>query len=406
LASLSPHSIPSTGLLTINCQSLVSNWRLLQARMHSIDPRSECAAVVKADAYGLGVEKVSSALLKAGCRTFFVATLSEGVELRGILAGESGGNLHSSMPYGDDAPTIIVLGGLSHGVGREWHCYQLVPVLFDVDHFQYWSDYQQSLLQEKGMLVKDKRLLPCVIKLDTGMHRMGVSAEDFGHVCSDQHIMSNLSPLLLMSHLACADEPEHPLNIRQLSQFQQQKQLAERYFPSIRFSLANSSGLFLGEDYMFDLGRPGIAIYGGNPTPYDDNPMNPIVQLSLPIMQLKTVQVGESVGYGASFTVTRVTHLAVVFGGYADGMLRALSHSGFAYYAGKRVPLVGRVSMDSMVFDVTDVELSKDADSVEVFGLEQTIDDIAKKAGTIGYEVLTNLGARYHRQYISSKGAL
>ena len=374
--------------------------------MHRVDPCSECAAVVKADAYGLGVEGVSRALFEAGCRTFFVATLSEGVGLRCILSGASGCNLHSAMPYGDDAPRIIVLGGLSHGVGEEWHRYQLVPVLFDIDHFQCWRAYQKSLFQEKDTFIGDEISLPCVIKLDTGMHRMGLSVEDFSCVCSDQNMRSSLAPLLIMSHLACADEPKHPLNVQQLSQFQQQKQLAALNFPDIRFSLANSSGLFLGEDYLFDLARPGIAMYGGNPTPYGDNPMSPVVQLSLPIMQLKVIEAGESVGYGASFTAARVTHLAVVFGGYADGMLRALSNSGFAYCAGQRVPLIGRVSMDSMVFDVTDVRLPKEAGSVEVFGLEQTVDDMAKKAGTIGYEMLTSLGARYQRQYISLEGAL
>jgi alanine racemase len=377
LALLLTDNVPSVGLLSIDLEAVVANWQLLQQRIKVSSPAAECAAVVKANAYGLGVRPISSALWLGGCRFFFVATLAEAIELRECL--------------GDDAQ-IAVLGGLSHGLGDDWLRYGLVPVLFSVEYVHQWLDYCRLC----------GNALPCILKVDTGMHRLGLSLNDVDDLCISA-VSKTLLPLLLMSHLACADEPEHLLNQHQLAEFLLATQKLRQVFPAMRYSLANSSGLFLDSSFAFDIGRPGAALYGINPTPRLVNPMRPVVRLQLPILQLKTIQLGESVGYGATFIARRATRLAVVFGGYADGLLRALSNSGFAYLAGQKVPVVGRVSMDSMVFDVTDVrEASLAVKYIDVFGVDQSIDDLAALAGTIGYELLTSLGARYQRCYINS----
>jgi alanine racemase len=377
--ALSPTDhIPSVGLLSIDTGALVANWRLLKKRMLQGDPLAECAAVVKANAYGLGVSAVSQALWSAGCRFFFVSTLFEAIELRASIGNEA---------------QIVVLGGLSHGVGNEWRHYQLIPVLFDSEHLRWWADYNRGVNEP----------LACVLKIDTGMHRLGLSPQEFEQLCAASDTTTWCLPLLVMSHLACADEPEHPLNNQQLAIFTEGARLAKACFPNARYSLANSSGLFLQREFAFDVGRPGIALYGGNPTPSLPNPMHAVVSLHLPIMQIKTLSVGESAGYGAAFVAQRPTRLAIVFGGYADGLLRALSQSGCAYLGGHQVSLVGRVSMDSMIFDVSDVENEVGvASAIEIIGMNQSVDELAKSAGTVAYELLTDLGRRYQRHYVHS----
>ena len=385
----------SLGRLTICLDAIVANWRQLQQRLFSVNPAGECAAVVKADAYGLGVGPVAQALSGAGCRTFFVATLAEACELRTVLSRCE--LLEGSV----DEHNLIVLGGVSHGVGEEWQRYQLIPVLYDVAHINQWVSYQQSV----------KKSLPCVIKVDTGMHRLGLSVSEFESVCHSIALGSSLSvlnPLWIMSHLACADDPFHPLNLVQLTQFERVADISRSVFPSVRYSLANSSGIFLEPSYSFDLGRPGAALYGINPTPAKANPMAKVVSLYLPVMQVKTIAEGESVGYGGEFVAVRKTCLAIVFAGYADGLFRCLSHRALGYVGDQSVPLVGRVSMDSVVFDVTDLPfesieaLSEGSAAIELLGEHQTVDDLAACAGTIAYEVLTSLGSRYRRDYVSN----
>jgi alanine racemase len=379
----SADNIPSVGVLTVDVGALASNWLLLLERMKERQPSAECAAVVKANAYGLGVLRVSKALWLAGCRLFFVSTLLEAIELREIIGNEA---------------KIIVFGGLSHGVGEEWGQYQLIPVLFDKGHLEQWAFLNRD----------NDEVLPCVLKVDTGMNRLGLSLSDIECLCVSDNAHTWCSPLLMMSHLACADTPDHPLNCHQLANFLAAKDMLQDRFPEAKYSLANSSGLFLGDDFIFDVGRPGAALYGINPAPSNTNPMNAVVNLQLPIMQIKTIPVGESVGYGGEFTAQRTTRVAIVFGGYADGLLRALSSSGFAYLSGQKIPIVGRVSMDSMVFDITDVHPQADQVAVDIIGIDQSIDDLATSAGTIAYELLTSLGGRYKRDYVGmpSEGAV
>lgn len=361
--------MPSAGLLTVDLNALVGNWAYLRDYLGG---RAECAAVVKANAYGLGVAPVASALKRAGCQQFFVATLPEAIELREILGSEV---------------SIVVFGGLAHGLSSDWVRMNLIPALFDISHIQQWVSYCESY----GMQ------LPCALKVDSGMHRFGIDPELLMHFFQDSERVHSIAPVLLMSHLSCADDVSHSMNQRQLDCFRQISKRAKELYPDIKSSLSNSSGIFLGNDFHFDVCRPGCALYGVNPTPHKKNPMRSVVKLSLPIMQLRTIAAGESVGYGAAFTASTDMRLATVFGGYADGLLRTMSNKAYGWCDGVKVPLVGRVSMDSMVFDVTAV--SGDPLAVEVLNESQGVDELAAYANTIGYEILTGLGSRYQRQY-------
>lgn len=363
----------STGLLVIDTQAIASNWHLLRKRVEY--SKAICAAVVKADAYGLGMEPVVLALVQAGCRYFFVATLDEAVELRGIVG---------------DQVFICVLGGLAHGEADVWFKHQLIPVLFDVAHIDYWVRYCNRL----GCA------LPCILKVDTGMHRLGMSLSECNHLLEQASHLKSLNVLLFMSHLACADELSHPLNQKQLSEFSVLLPRIKQCFPRVLCSLANSSGIFLGEAFHFDLVRPGAALYGVNPISDSDNPMNTVVRLQLPVMQIKTITVGETVGYGATFVAQKETRIAVVFGGYGDGLSRLLSACATGYCGKQRVPMIGRVSMDSIVFDIS--SLNAPPLFIEVLNDIQTVDVLAGYMNTIGYEILTSLGRRYHRHYINN----
>ncbi len=381
--------MPSTGLLSIDLGAIQYNWLYLQKIICKGNARSSCAAVVKADAYGLGVKPVSLALVAVGCKDFFVATLDEGEELRKVLGVE---------------PRIFVLGGVLHGFnekefGERWNDFNLIPVLYSASCIERWIMFCQQR----------NKTFPCVLKVDTGMHRLGVPAEEldtlFDRILHDKSEPALFAPVLLMSHLACADEPNNLFNQEQLLVFKRSVTTMQNYFPNTALSLSNSSGIFLGEDFHFDLCRPGIALYGGNPTiankAFTKNPMSQVVKLSLPVMQCRRVQAGESVGYGKTFTAKKETHLATVFGGYADGVLRALSSLGYAWCSGVKVPIVGRVSMDSIVFDITGLDV--EPDSIQFFESAQCLDNVASSAQTISYELLTSLGTRYKRQYISGK---
>lgn len=366
-------TMPSTGVLTIDLAAIAANWSYLN---HHIGDDCCCAAVVKANAYGLGIAPVAQCLWNAGCRVFFVATTEEAKELRECLAHEY---------------QIIVLGGLAHDNSDTcsdiWSRYQLVPMLFSVEDIERWGHFCLSTQQ----------VLPSVIKVDTGMHRLGVQPQEFERLLNCGRLQT-ANPICIMSHLACADQPEHPMNSEQAVCFERLVTQCRALLPDMQFSLCNSAGVFLDPSLHFDIVRPGIALYGGNPS-VGDNPMRAVVQITLPIMQIKTISEGESVGYGAEFTANKETRIGIVFGGYADGLLRSLSNVGFAFCNGVKVPLIGRVSMDSMVFDLSEVG-DTDLSCVELFGEEQSLDDVATSAGTIAYELLTSLGARYSRCYL------
>lgn len=385
---MSSKKLSSTGLLTIDLEAIQSNWLTLKNKIQQTNPKAHCAAVVKADAYGLGVKPVALALMSVGCDVFFVATLNEGEELRDILG---------------PTPIIVVLGGLSHGFargdsGESWIHFDLTPVLFDKAHIDQWLNFCNS----------HNKAYACILKVDTGMHRFGLSENEFDQLLreidSNKGQFSLFNPILLMSHLACADESDNAFNQEQLSIFRVVAKKMSHFFPDISLSLCNSSGIFLGDLFHFDMCRPGIALYGGNPArshvDVESNPMRQVVSLSLPIMQHRTLHKGESAGYGQAVVANEKMHIAIVFGGYADGILRYLSNSGYAWCNGVAVPVVGRVSMDSIMFDVT--ALDDKPDSVQLFKGGECLDVFALSADTISYEILTSLGNRYQREYLGN----
>lgn len=362
------------GILTINLNAIVRNWLRLRARAAG----KPCAAVVKANAYGLGMLPVSEALWRAGCRDFFVATVDEGLALRQALP----------------AAMVVVLGGVRPGREAEVAQAGLWPSLFSLDAVQRW---QAAAGQA-----------PCVLNINTGMTRLGMEESEFADFVASE-AAGRLDVRLFMSHLACADEPDHPLNQQQLARFNAQAPLARRRWPGLRLSLANSSGVFLGEAWHQELLRPGAALYGVNPVPGQPNPMEPVVRLKLPVIQYRQITERAQVGYSATAEVQPGQWLAVVLGGYADGLLRRLSNRGEGWLAGQAVPIVGRVSMDATIFDVTGLaphQLPAIGDAwVEMLNDELDVNRVAEHMHTIGYEVLTNLGSRYHRDYVR-EGAL
>ena len=328
-------------LLHVDLQAIVANWLRLRA-VHGAD----VAGVLKADGYGLGAVEVGRALLAAGCRHFFVAHLAEGVALRAALG---------------PGPMVAVLNGFE-GAADVW------PVV-------------------NNLAAARAACGPVLLHVDTGMARLGLDVAE----------LSALPPLdvrYVMTHLACADEPAHPLNAAQKERFA----AVRAAFPGVPTSFANSSGIFLGEGFGSDLARPGAALFGINPTPGRPNPMRCVLRLDAPIIQLRDVPAGTPVGYGATWVAPRPSRIATVAAGYADGYPRSLSDRGLGVLAGRPVPVVGRVSMDLTAFDVTGVEAAL-GDMLTLMGPENPPDALAARAGTIGYELLTSLGSRYRRIY-------
>jgi len=355
-------------LLTVDLGAVRDNYCLLAGMT-----KGACAAVMKADAYGLGMEQVAPALALEGCRVFFTAHLDEAVRLRQLV------------PEGS---TIYVLHGAPPGAARDCYQYDLRPVLNDPGQVAEWRLLAGTL----------GRALPAAIQLDTGMSRMGLAPSDLAALSSQPGWLDGIQPALVMSHLACADEPEHPMNEGQRRRFEQLRKL----FPGVPASLANSSGVFLGPDYHYDLLRPGAALYGINPQPGRANPLKQAVSLHARVVQVRSACAGDVVGYGAHHVCADERRIATIAVGYADGWLRSLSGCGFAFVDGVKVPVVGRVSMDSMGLDVTGIapERVTPGAEVELMGPHQQVDDVAALAGTIGYEVLTRLGSRFHRRYV------
>lgn len=352
-------------ILDIDLGAIVANWRLLGEKATP----AQSAAVVKADGYGLGAAAVARALQAAGCRLFFVATLDEGIGLRSALGPE---------------PEIAVFNGVLPGAAAEFAAHRLIPVLNDPGQIEAWKAQPRS---------------PAILHVDTGMSRLGLSAREFAALANELP-KSGIAWRAIISHLACADTPDHPLNKKQRARFA----AAANRMPGTPAGLAASSGIFLGPAYHFDLVRPGAALYGVNPQPGGPNPMRQVVRLSGKILQVREIDRGESVGYGAAHVMEKAGRTATVAVGYADGWLRSLSHRGCGFIGGKRVPLLGRVSMDLVTFDVSAIEpaLVYPGAMVELLGEHYGVDGVASDAGTIGYEILTALGARYHRIYRGS----
>jgi alanine racemase len=351
-------------LLEIDLGAIVANWRLLAAKAAP----AVCAAVVKADGYGLGAAEVARALQRAGCARFYVATLDEGIALRDALG---------------PTPQIAVFNGPPPGSAAEFVASRLIPVLNEPGQVAAWEQ-----------AVSGATASPAIVHVDTGLSRLGLAPTELDALIDR---LRALAPRALISHLACAEQPEHALNAAQRERFLAARQL----LPGAQAGLAASSGVFLGSDYHFDEVRPGAALYGVNPCPGRPNPMRPVVRLRAKIVQIRQIDSGQSVGYGAAHVMGEPGMLATAAIGYADGWPRSLSHRGCGWLAGTRVPLLGRVSMDLATFDVTAVkrEALHPGAMIELIGDHCGVDDVAADAGTIGYEILTALGPRYHRVY-------
>jgi len=362
-----------TAILTIDLDALAANYR----RLRDLAASAECAAVVKADAYGLGMAQAAPALARAGCRTFFVATLAEAKALRTLLP----------------QAVIYVFAGLMPGTAELYRASELRPVLNSAEEIREWA----SFCATRG------EPLPCAVHIDSGMNRLGLSADEVDQVANVGDLWQAMTLSLVMSHLACADEPKHPKSETQRKTFDR---LRAR-LPMTLASLANSAGILLGSDFAYDLVRPGIALYGGHPRRRGQNPFRPVAHLKGRVLQVRQVAPGETIGYGATRTMSRSSRIAVVSVGYADGFFRSLSakdgEEGLAAYFGPHAaPILGRVSMDLITIDVSSVpeEVSRRGSWVELIGPNVPAHELAARAGTIDYEVLTNLGRRALRRYL------
>jgi len=356
--------------LTIDLGAIVANWKDLCR----LSGKARTAAVMKANAYGLGAVEVGLALAAAGCRDFFVATPEEGSRLR-LVAPQA---------------RIFVLNGVWRGVEGPVLTDGLIPVLGSMEQYAFLRkiapDHSYALY------------------VDTGMNRLGLTVAQAALLAADPA----MKPSLVLSHLACSDEPRHPMNQRQCESFREVTGL----FAGVESSLCSSGGIFLGPDYHFDLTRPGISLYGGEAVIGMQNRMRPVVKAEARILQIRNVETGEFASYGAAHRFERASRIAIVGAGYADGWQRALSGAGTAlrqngssgacgFIVGERVPLIGRITMDLTTFDISHIpeERVRTGDYVELFGPNINLDEAAHAAGTIGYEMLTSLGQRYARRY-------
>ena len=361
----------AASLLTIDLDAIGDNYRLLATLAHP----AQCAAVVKADAYGLGAKLVAQTLAQQGCDTFFAAHLEEGVELRSVLPSSN----------------IYVLNGLLPGEEEVFNEHHLRPILNDLGQIERWSQYCSSIADTP---------LPAAVQMDTGRARLGLPLSEKATLIAQPELMSGFELALVMSHLACADTPEHPMNQAQQFEFS----TAIKHFPNTQASLAASSGIFLGPDWRFDMVRPGAGLYGVKPNDLSPNPMSQVINLQGKILQVQNVDTPRTVGYGATHSIGKSTRIATIAVGYADGFLRFLSNLGTAHVGEIALPIIGRVSMDLITVDISKLDGATTAlrpgDFVDLIGPHQDVDTIAADAGTIGYEILTSLGNRYQRRYI------
>jgi alanine racemase len=352
-------------ILRIDLAALRHNYKTLAAKSGT-----DCGAAIKGEAYGIGMAEAGAALWQAGCRTFFVARPAEGEGLRKILPEAA----------------IYVLDGLYPKSADYYVKYKLRPALASLAQAEDWARHGKTN--------------PCALHVDTGINRVGFELREFLVLAENKSLNYKLNITLLMSHLACADSPKHPLNRMQLERFLYIKAL----YPHLPASLANSSGIYLGKAYAFDLVRPGVALYGGNPFLPRMNPVKPVVHLAAKVLQVRSARKGETVGYSATWKAARDSRIAVLAAGYRDGIPRKLSSSkpqgpAQVWLGNKRCPIIGRVSMDLMCVDVTAAKTVREGDEAELFGKHISVDEAAGWAGTISYEILTHLGNRYARIY-------
>ena len=354
--------------LTIDLGAVAANWRLLR----DLSRPAECAAVVKADGYGLGLEQVGRAVSAAGCGRFFVARAEEGLALRGALGGDAAIYVLDGPGRPSDATALEAAG--------------LVPVLNSPEDVATWA--------AKPGAGRPRR---AILAVDTGMNRLGLSPSEMRDLTSRPGALDGLEIDFVMSHLACGEERNNPANALQRALFDELR----APLAGVPASLANSAGIFLGPGYRYDLTRPGAAIYGISAATGASERMREVVGLKAPILQVRTVDRDSAVGYGATCRVPKGARLATVAAGYADGYLRALGNRGHGHVGPVRVPVVGRVSMDLVTFDIsgTPEGAVKAGDHIDLISGRHTVDDLASEAGTIGYEILTALGRRYRRRY-------
>lgn len=354
------------GKLTVNLGALQRNYRTFQSMT-----KARVAAAVKADAYGVGMGPAARALMEEGCDMFFVATGDEAAELRAL----------------DAKIQIAVLGGVLPGLEDDFLHHTIHPVLCSLEMVERWAAFAK----------KKERPLDAIIHVDTAMNRLGLGADETQHLIDHPTLLDTLNVRMVMSHFACSDENGHPHNDMQAQRFA----AIAKHFPKAVKSLANSSGIVRNKEWHYDMVRPGYGLYGGNPTPETANPMEAVVRLDIPVIQVRRVKAGESIGYGAGHVFERDSITATIAMGYADGFLRSASNRAKVFWNGMACPVVGRVSMDLVTIDLGGLTgvLPQPGETVEILGPHQDVDALAASAGTIGYEILTSLGPRYARVY-------
>ena len=363
-------ALAAGGILTIDLAALRANYKIIADKLSP----TKAAAVVKADAYGLGIDKVAPQFYAAGCRDFFVAHLSEALKLQPHI--------------GKDA-TIYILNGLQPQTEEVCAEHNIVPVLNSLEQLRNWTALAKA----------QNRTLPALLQIDTGMSRLGLSEQELQALVADLSLLDGADIKFIISHLASGDNMQSPQNKAQLERMQ----AALKLLPKHAVAFSNSGGTFMDNSYHYDLARPGIALYGGAAQENLPNPMQPVVSLQARVIQCRTVPAKTLVGYGGSYETQAETRIATIAVGYADGWLRHLSNKGAAFYGDVRLPIIGRVSMDSITLDVSALPEGtlQLGTLVELIGPHQTLEQVAQDAGTIAYEILTSLGNRYHRIYIN-----
>lgn len=352
----------------IDLTAIAANYKLIRDK---VGPACAVAAAVKADAYGLGAAQVVPVLDAAGCPFFFTASADEAHTVCGLTTRK-----------------VAAL----HGPSPDFVEHNIIPVLNSLGDIEAWH----------AQAAQAGRTLPAILHFDTGINRLGIPADETARLLDDPALTDGLEIVMVMSHAACADEADHPLTARQWETFT----AITRHFPRAQKSFANSSALFRDARYHADMVRPGMALYGLNPVPEQPNPMSSVIRLDVPLLQIKTVRKGDSIGYGAGDVCTVDASIGIVEMGYADGFFRSLgTRHGTLYHRGRPCPVRGRVSMDLTALDLGAAPDARPGEMIEVIGPYQSADVLASAAGTIGYEILTALGRRYRRVYANGMDA-
>ncbi len=355
-------------VMKVDLASIAHNFQFLQSQL----PQAVCSSVVKADAYGLGMLEVSPTLAQAGCQHFFVATLDEGIALRNILP----------------EPNIYILGGLLDGCQDDFYAYGLTPVLNDLGQIKLWNNHARKLNEK----------LSAIIHIDTGMWRLGLPPQEVLHLANELDLLKAIDLKFIMSHLACSDSPHHDKNLQQRTAFDK----ALSMLPQTPASLANSHGIFLGNEYHYNLVRPGRSLYGLGARFLRTEGLQQALRVYARVMQVSAIGKGQTIGYDAMYCVTKPTRIATIAIGYADGYVRTLSNHGRVFINGFEAPVVGRVSMDLITVDVGEIpeSIAIPGAWAEIVGESISADDVALAAGTTSREISSKLGTRFHRVYV------